>query len=67
MGEALLTGGGTSMLFDPAAKTWHAVETMLHARVEHSATLLVDGRVMVIGGYKAGTSELEPEAEQHSF
>ncbi|AUX48516.1 uncharacterized protein SOCE26_100540 [Sorangium cellulosum] len=36
--------------FDPAAGTWASVDPMLTARAMHTATLLDDGGVLVIGG-----------------
>jgi len=37
-------------LYDPASKTWSAAENMQTERAGHTATLLPDGRVLVVGG-----------------
>jgi N-acetylneuraminic acid mutarotase len=37
-------------VYDPSADTWTPVPYMAFARVEHTATLLGDGRVLVTGG-----------------
>ena len=63
-GKVLVVGGGTHMkgkpgqrqvfanaeLYDPASKTWSAAGSMQTERRFHSATLLPDGRVLVVGG-----------------
>lgn len=38
-------------LYDPATKTWLAAAGMSMRRWKHTATLLPDGRVIVMGGY----------------
>jgi uncharacterized protein YjdB len=65
-GKVLVTGGwdaigpvpvssvtATAELYDPAANTWAPVASMSHARLGHTATLLSDGRVLVVGGTNA--------------
>ena len=51
------TNGGTILsktdLFDPATATWFAAPPLATARYEHTATLLDDGRVLVVGGSSA--------------
>ena len=37
-------------LYDPATDTWTPVASMGHARTGHSATLLADGRLLIVGG-----------------
>ena len=63
-GKVLVVGGGNHMkgkpgqrqvfanaeLYDPASKTWSAAGSMQTERRFHSATLLPDGRVLVVGG-----------------
>lgn len=62
-GKVLITGGfrvdpttrvptpiSTALVFDPAAQTWTTVGPMTVARAAHSATLLGDGRVLIVGG-----------------
>ncbi len=51
----------TALIYDPAADSWKPTDAMSVPRVEHTATLLDDGRVLVTGGLgpEAGaTSEI---------
>ena len=61
-GEVLVAGGrlhsgleseafSDAELYDPATGSWTAAAAMNSARSEHSAVLLADGRVLVLGGY----------------
>ncbi len=62
-GRVLVVGGGaedtrlegpprsaTAELYDPGSGEWTATRTMTEARAGHSATLLPDGPVLVVGG-----------------
>jgi hypothetical protein len=37
-------------LFDPASETWSSVASLITGRVQHTATLLPNGTVLVTGG-----------------
>jgi len=61
-GKVLLTGGwverssksgssDTAELYDPALGVFTATETMARARSEHTATLLPNGKVLIVGGH----------------
>jgi hypothetical protein len=60
----LITGGytgasvpqSTVVLFDPATSSFTAAPPMAFARAEHTATRLVDGRVLVAGGDGSATT-----------
>ncbi|HEY8977506.1 MAG TPA: kelch repeat-containing protein [Burkholderiaceae bacterium] len=66
-GRVLVTGGSTvstsasqgyvnnasAEIYDPVANTWTATPPMSVARSHHSATLLADGTVLVVGGENA--------------
>ena len=43
----------SSEIFDPATGKFSAANSLQVARVDHSALLLRDGRVLVVGGFRA--------------
>lgn len=64
-GKVLVTGGTTaflrgnadtslssSELYDPSSGTWTTTGAMAEARFGHTATLLPDGKVLVVGGFQ---------------
>jgi hypothetical protein len=63
-GRVLVAGGSrsgfpegsvsTADIYDPVSGTFSPAGEMTAARVNHTATLLGDGRVLVAGGYEAG-------------
>jgi Galactose oxidase, central domain len=64
-GKVLVAGGladrpyhrtylNSAELYDPAAGTWAAIDSLGTARFEHTATLLPSGKVLVVGGYNSG-------------
>ena len=58
-GQVLVVGGMTGSgdalaaveLFDPATHTSRSLESLAERRIDHTATLLGDGRVLIAGGY----------------
>jgi N-acetylneuraminic acid mutarotase len=52
----------TAELYDPAADRWHPAAPMALARQEHTATLLRDGRVLIVGGAGPGAALLTATA-----
>jgi uncharacterized protein (TIGR03437 family) len=61
-GQAMSLGGvscnngcssSNAELYDPATQRWSRTRAMLRARTEPAATVLVDGRVLVSGGYSS--------------
>jgi N-acetylneuraminic acid mutarotase len=59
-GKVLVAGGvimpypsrslATTELYDPTTNSWSAAASMIGSRTRHTATLLSDGRVLVVGG-----------------
>ena len=68
-GRVLATGGAidpdgdqvlaSAELYDPASGSWTTVEDMSEPRSAHTATLLPDGRVLVVGGIGRFVSPME--------
>jgi V8-like Glu-specific endopeptidase len=65
-GRVLVTGGGRMLensfddpgailssveIYDPVTDTWSTLPPLQQARADHTATLLPDGRVFVVGGW----------------
>lgn len=57
-GKVLVAGGddagASADLYDPANATWTGTGPLTAGRIGHSASLLVDGRVLAAGGYNSG-------------
>jgi hypothetical protein len=47
---ALARATASVVIYDPVANSWTFVADMRAARADHAATLLADGRVLVVGG-----------------
>jgi hypothetical protein len=66
-GDVLVVGGrngselSTAEVWSASAHSFHAVAPMALARVEHTATALKDGTVIVVGGKKSSVSSATTE------
>jgi WD40 repeat protein len=64
-GQVLVAGGfngdilSSAELYDPASGTWTATGSLVTARTSHTATLLPNGMVLVVGGVGESDSILE--------
>jgi hypothetical protein len=53
-GQVLVAAGeltGSAELYDPATGVWKATKSLGRSREGHAATLLLNGEVLVSGGY----------------
>jgi len=71
-GKVLVAGGwdrsslpvkrlASAELYDPETATWRTTGSMARGLVNHTATLLADGKVLVLGDY--GQDPIKPDAE----
>lgn len=76
-GRILVTGGRTHNqspfvyqksceIFDPVTEIWSYVDSMEYPRIDHSATLLPDGRMLVVGGEQTICEIYNPTTNQWS-
>lgn len=70
-GRVLVTGdeapSNAASIFDPVADTWTAVAPMASAHLFHTATLLTNGKVLVVGGDGSTSAELyDPTSDSWS-
>ena len=56
-GEVFLTNLDHTGVFDPDARTFHSIFKREEIRRLHTATLLKDGRVLVVGGLRGGLED----------
>lgn len=71
--EVLVAGGqditgvpiASAELYDPISKTWHITGTMTVPRVQHTSTVLHNGKVLVAGGSGVQSAEIyDPATEE---
>ena len=69
-GKIFVSGGGrpggpgtepwifepTNEMYDPVAGTWNPVDALLQGRINHTATVLNNGKIMIAGGYNGRDS-----------
>jgi hypothetical protein len=60
-GQVLLVSSGTAETYDPVRKRFRATKGMPANRKSHSAVLLSDGTVLIMGGYINGISSRTAE------
>ncbi|MFO1311115.1 MAG: DUF642 domain-containing protein [Burkholderiales bacterium] len=73
-GQVLIAGGydrtgtaqSTAELYNPATRTFAATGSMLTKSAGHTATLLLDGKVLVIGGGNAKVQRFDPTTKTWS-
>ena len=49
--DLIIVGISSAELYDPATETWTNTTSMNHPRWKHTASVLSNGKVLVIGGY----------------
>ena len=52
-GSGLISALSSVEIFDPTSMRWLPAASMANARKSHTATLLPDGRLLVVGGFGA--------------
>ena len=70
-GRVLVTGGWrpdrgdiprpTAEIYDPAKDAFRSIGPMVEPRWRHTATLLDDGRVVLVGGVRRSPDRTDPE------